>query len=156
MDNKTLYWFAGLLEGEGSFGCGPPSNPKAPYISIQMTDEDVISKVADILKVKYHPCRTTKSHHKPSFTVKKNGLGAVDWMLKLKPLMGKRRRAQIDKAIASCEVRPKRALNAEQQKEIRERMANGESYLVLVEEFGVNHRTIYNVRNERHAYANVA
>lgn len=43
------YWLAGLLEGEGSFLKGPPSAPRYPVLSLQMTDEDVVARVAAML-----------------------------------------------------------------------------------------------------------
>ncbi len=53
MDTNELYWLAGLLEGEGSFLNAPPSAPNKPRISIQMTDLEVIQKVARLLQVNY-------------------------------------------------------------------------------------------------------
>ena len=50
---RDLYWLAGLLEGEGSFMRGPPSRPNMPAIAIQMTDEDVIQRVAQLWAVCY-------------------------------------------------------------------------------------------------------
>jgi hypothetical protein len=42
-----LAWLAGLLEGEGSFMPGPPSNPRMPIICLAMNDEDVMARRAD-------------------------------------------------------------------------------------------------------------
>jgi hypothetical protein len=47
-DEFTLAWLAGLLEGEGSFSRGLPSNPTKPIISLHMVDEDVVARVAAI------------------------------------------------------------------------------------------------------------
>lgn len=46
ISNEDLHWLAGLLEGEGSFLKGPPSAPRHPVVALQMTDEDVVSRVA--------------------------------------------------------------------------------------------------------------
>lgn len=156
MKDTDLYWLAGLLEGEGSFVKGPPSNPKSPIISIQTTDEDVIARVAEIFGNKYHPTTKQKSHHKQSFSLNKKGLGAVDLMKQLYPHMGIRRKQQIDEAISSCSVRPKRSLTDEQALEIRRQIQKGENYLVLAKKYGVNRSTIFNVKNLVGAYANVA
>jgi hypothetical protein len=43
---SDLHWLAGLLEGEGSFLKGPPSAPRHPILALQMTDEDVVARVA--------------------------------------------------------------------------------------------------------------
>lgn len=48
IDNKTFYWLIGLLEGEGSFMKGPPSQPNSARIALAMTDLDVVEKVANI------------------------------------------------------------------------------------------------------------
>ena len=45
-ERDEFFWLVGLLEGEGSFMPAPPSEPTRPRISIQMTDEDVLSRVA--------------------------------------------------------------------------------------------------------------
>lgn len=156
MKDTDLHWLAGLLEGEGSFLKGPPSNPKSPLIAIQTTDEDVIARVAGYFGNKYHPAGKQKSHHKQSFSLHKKGLGAVKLMEELYPLMGERRQRQIDEAIASCSVKPKRALTDDQILEIRERIKNGDNYLILAKEYKVNRSTIFNVKNFVGAYANVA
>lgn len=101
MEGKYLYWLAGILEGEGSFLPGPPSNPNVPRISVMMTDEDVIGEIAGLFGRKYHKYVPSNSNHKPCFVVLLTGRKAIDLMTKLKPLMGKRRQAQIDRAIAS-------------------------------------------------------
>ncbi len=45
VDPLELHWLAGLLEGEGSFMVGPPSDPRRPAIAVQMTDEDVMRRI---------------------------------------------------------------------------------------------------------------
>ena len=44
-----------LLEGEGSFMPGPPSYSNSPIIAVQMTDEDVVVRVAQAFGVTYVP-----------------------------------------------------------------------------------------------------
>ena len=53
MTTKEKYWLAGLLEGEGSFMPGPPSRPNCPIIACEMSDKDVIDRVADLFGVTY-------------------------------------------------------------------------------------------------------
>jgi hypothetical protein len=43
-----LHWLAGLLEGEGSFMPGPPSNSRMPIIAVAMNDADVMSRLGRI------------------------------------------------------------------------------------------------------------
>lgn len=45
MKETDIAWLAGLLEGEGSFIV---QKVRAPYISVQMTDKDIIQRVADM------------------------------------------------------------------------------------------------------------
>lgn len=50
-------WLAGLLEGEGSFGLvecssGRGYHYRTPYVSIEMTDHDIIDRVSDLLNKK--------------------------------------------------------------------------------------------------------
>ena len=51
MDVRTKYWLSGLLEGEASF---ISQNEKYPAcISLQMTDEDIVEKLASLWDVSY-------------------------------------------------------------------------------------------------------
>lgn len=103
MEENEFYWLAGILEGEGSFLHGPPSNPTSPAICIQMTDEDIIAKVARLFNRKYHKVKSKRyieNNWKPPFVTKIAGREAVDLMIKLKPLMGIRRANQIDEVVS--------------------------------------------------------
>ena len=62
MDEKELYWLAGLLEGEGSFMRGAPSRPNTPMVSLSMTDEDVVARVGRMLGVSYYPDKTKRKN----------------------------------------------------------------------------------------------
>ncbi len=148
MDQLELVWLAGLLEGEGSFLAGPPSSPGNPGISIQMTDEDVISHVANLLGVKYHLQRARKSHWSDTYIVRLRGRPAVDLMLALKPYMGIRRNQQIDKAIDSHHV-VERLITDEQAVAIRNRFRTGESAVDLAEEFGISKWYVYAIHQGR-------
>lgn len=97
-----LAWLAGLLEGEGSFSKAPPSESNRPRISIQMTDEDVIKRVATIFGVAYiYPRRFTDDNWKQSFQVVLRGKKAIELMRRLRPHMGERRTKRIDEVISS-------------------------------------------------------
>jgi hypothetical protein len=52
-----VHCLAGLLEGEGSFMAGPPSNPRMPVISVHMTDEDVVARLGRIFARKVYVVR---------------------------------------------------------------------------------------------------
>ena len=49
IDEKTLYWLVGLLEGEGSVLAPSSSSPNKPGVAFTATDVDVISKVSELL-----------------------------------------------------------------------------------------------------------
>ncbi len=97
MQLTDLYWLAGLLEGEGSFMKGPPSKPNAPYISLQMTDEDVVARAANLFQVGYQRTKNRKPGlWKASYMVQFRGSRAASLMRDLRPLMGVRRKSQIE------------------------------------------------------------
>jgi len=143
-----LHWLAGLLEGEGSFIVGPPSARNQPRISISMTDEDVILRVAKLFGVAHvHGRRATgKAHWKPAFQVQLRGRRGVELMRELRPLMGERRREQIDRAVASYVETNRgsncRKLTENQVIEARKRRQKGETILRLAAEYGVARNTL--------------
>lgn len=99
-----LYWLAGWLEAEGSFSAPPPSDPRRPRISGQSRDRDVIERVARILTVSAVACKDPRAAERrwsPMYEVLKRGRGAVEIMGAIEPLMGTRRRAQIQRALGS-------------------------------------------------------
>jgi hypothetical protein len=150
IDELTLHWLAGLLEGEGSFCAGIPARPYSPLIIIKMTDEDTISKVASLFKVKYHlstPERYREKGWKSAYSVRITGKHAVQWMVLLRPLMGKRRQSQIDKAIACYQEDTRKVLSSLQMEELRQRALNGENVLKLATEYGISKSLAYYIRN---------
>jgi hypothetical protein len=150
IDDLTLHWLAGLLEGEGSFVPGTPSQPNHPRIHIKMTDEDVIAKVADIFGTRYAKSGTKRSiEHgwKQAYTAKISSRPAVKWMGLLRPLMGKRRQGQIDRAVASYEDKWFRALTDQQIEELRVRALNGESPFHLAKEYGISKTLAYYIKD---------
>lgn len=100
-------WLAGLLEGEGSFMRAPPSDPRRPIVALSMTDEDVVQRAARLM-ANGHYARSDRrpGKWKPTFRVFVKGAPAVELMRALRPLMGTRRQAQIDAALASFRSSP--------------------------------------------------
>jgi hypothetical protein len=80
---------------------GPPSNPNGASVAVHMTDEDVIQRIAAMFGVGYTKPKSRKVHWKQTYRCWVRGARAVEWMIKLRPLMGRRRQGQIDRAIAS-------------------------------------------------------
>lgn len=102
MEDRDLYWLAGLLEGEGSFLKGPPSAPNNLRIALAMTDKDVVERVRDLFGVQVlHTRQPKEAHWKVSYQTLISGIKAMTLMLKLQPLMGERRQQQIQAALES-------------------------------------------------------
>ena len=162
MDESDLHWLAGLLEGEGSFLKPPPSNGNRIRISIQMTDVDVIERVCSLWGTKYYVSKPQKAHHKPGYVT---GLGyapAAEMMRRLRPLMGERRRQQIDAALALYDPdralesrKARRKLSRRQVIEARARYQNGESGRALADEYSVFYTGFYAMLR-RETYKDIA
>jgi hypothetical protein len=146
IDEKNLRWLAGLLEGEGTFLAGPPSAPRSPAIQFWMTDRDVVERAASMLEAGVMKVRPRKKHWKMTYAVRVRGPRAVVWMKRLRPLMGERRRAQIDRAIASYAPDPRRVMNDSAATEALRRLADGESVKEVAERFGTSIWSIYDLR----------
>lgn len=106
MNNITdieLGWLAGILEGEGSFvlGTTPKGYPRYE-VTVSMTDEDVINELLRITGMGriYGPYKKKKVQWKPSWkwSVVKEA-DVKDLCLRVKPLMYRRRRLQINRLL---------------------------------------------------------
>lgn len=106
-----MYWLAGLLEGEGSFLKGPPSSPGQPIVQLPMTDQDVVERAARLFDRAVTPWdRSSERPRKRVFITAIKGAAAVRVMRALYPVMGVRRRTQIDLALDVTPVTKLRAL----------------------------------------------
>jgi hypothetical protein len=101
IDASDLAWLAGLLEGEGSFIAGPPSAPRSPAVQVSMVDGDVVERAAALLGVSVTVVPSRREGWRTAYCARIRGARAVLWMKRLRPLMGVRRQAQIDRAAAS-------------------------------------------------------
>src|SRR2546428_4077125 len=95
----TLFWLAGILEGEGSFLAGPPSSPNSPAVRLPMTDVDVVERVAAIFERAVIATRARKAHHTPVYVTTIKGAGAARMMTALTPLLSQRRKRQVEHAL---------------------------------------------------------
>jgi transposase-like protein len=149
----ALHWLAGLLEGEGSFMKGLPSDPGRPVVQVQMTDEDVIARVACLIGRKPYAHRTSGRPEawKPVFSARTTGRPAVELMTRLRPLMGERRQGQIDLALASAFTKPhgKQKVAAAQVDEIVRRFRSGESAEALALEYGISKWSVWSYHEGR-------
>lgn len=104
--DSDLYWLAGLLEGEGYFGMIPNNvggkTYRYPRIGVTMTDEDVVSRVAELWQIRLQVIDPRKDGRSKllQYRAHISGSRAVLWMEKLKPLMGNRRQRQIEETLA--------------------------------------------------------
>ncbi|MBA7675141.1 hypothetical protein ES703_83370 [subsurface metagenome] len=156
MNQLELYWLAGMLEGEGSFIAGPPSDPNQPRISFCTTDRDVVEKVASLFRVKYIrswiPKRGQRGYgkYKTSLAVCIKGRPAVILMNELKPLMGERRRKQIEKAINSYDPfyinKARSKLNEVQVRKIYRRASDGEEHKNIAKDFQIDRSTVSGIK----------
>lgn len=148
MKKSDFFWLVGLLEGEGSFLKGPPSQPTTPQIAVMSTDQDVIERIANLFGTSCYKVVRRKDHWKEAFRTSLRGKPAVDLMLKLKPYMSIRRQQQITRAAACYVDRKTRKLTDDQVTEIR-RLVNEEkkNKLQVAEQFGVSQRLIYGIVN---------
>lgn len=107
MSLVELHWLAGWLEGEGSFGRPPPSDPRRVRVIAKTRDYDVARKAGRLLGVSpqfAHDARERRLGWSPTWRVLKRGDGAARLMRALYPVMGCRRQAQIDTALAAVDL----------------------------------------------------
>ena len=146
MEDKDLYWLAGLLEGEGSFSKGPPSQPNTPSISCQMTDEDIIKRLASLVDIGYCECKPQKEHHKVSYKVNLRGAKAVKLMMLISDLMGERRKLQIKAALKGYDPQKKAKIKDNDLEIIFERMKY-ERAEDIAKDYGVTKWAIYRLKD---------
>lgn len=94
---KDIYWIAGLLEGEG---CFDGLNQTSPRVRLSMTDLDVMIKAAEILGA-YNITKNTRITPigRTVYYLSLHGRNALEWMRRIYPLMGKRRKNKIDECL---------------------------------------------------------
>jgi biotin operon repressor len=125
-------WMAGVLEGEGCFHRVQSSRvlratgerPWAPVVTVQMTDEDVIRRLADVMRCNPDRVKQVKARvgHKDTWRFTLTGWPAIEVMDACYPWLGARRRARIDELKSAFLARdPGRGPNGRfTQKRIRE------------------------------------
>ena len=112
MDDSDLYWLAGLLEGEGSFVHGPPSSPTVPVLRVEMTDLDIVERVASCFERTLQRHRARDERHKQSYSTSIKGASAAQFMRLLRPALSARRQKQIDTALTGVPERSVRWLRS--------------------------------------------
>jgi hypothetical protein len=153
IEASDLAWLAGLLEGEGSFIAGPPSAPRSPAVQVSMVDGDVVERAAALLGVSVTVVPSRREGWRTAYCARIRGARAVLWMKRLRPLMGVRRQAQIDRAAASYAPDPRRQLSEQRAREALACLARGDSVRQVAERLGTSIWCIYDLRLGRtHAH----
>src|SRR5688572_1418342 len=92
-------WLAGLLEGEGSFYLNKNHVNgmvyRYPVIVVNMTDRDVIERVASLFGTGVYDLPSYQEGRQPAFRTQITGKRAAALMVDLFPYMGRRRAARI-------------------------------------------------------------
>jgi hypothetical protein len=108
--DAEIAWFAGLLEGEGYFGMAPNRTrgrtERYPSIVIAMCDQDVVERCARLLGTRASHLKSRQEHHKPTYRCLIRGTGAIEWMLRIYPYMGRRRQAKIREIVEEWRTVP--------------------------------------------------
>ena len=153
-EDYTIDWLAGVLEAEGSFMRGPPSELNSTRISIQMSDKDTIDKISLLWGVTV-TAYTPKGQNKLGGSFKEiymcvlRGAKARNWMETLNPYMGIRRQEQITTALNSYNSNAKeeyysksRKISDESLQDVFDKLSSGLSYQAVAEEYGVTRNVI--------------
>lgn len=97
---SELGWLAGLLEGEGCFSLNTSNNRKYVRFVIASVDKDVLDRVSQLIgRTSVNKMKKYKPHHKDTWRLTVSGELAAAWMEAVLPLMGVRRRQQIEHAL---------------------------------------------------------
>jgi hypothetical protein len=152
MDDKTLFWLAGLFEGEAHFGRGTPSQPRHPRVALVMKDKDVIARVANLFDHSYTPENPRKDHWSTTYKFTLRGTPAAQLMKQIYPIMGERRRGQIDRALENYVYDPnanttQAKITEAQVRAIKKRLATGETAKSIAQHFPISHYAIWDIRS---------
>lgn len=112
INELDFHWLVGVLEGEGTFLSGPPSQPASPAVRVTMTDRDVVERVGRIIERAVLTLRPRELHHKTPYMTTIKGSPAAQLMLAARPFLGSARQTQLDGAIASWRRNGRRPLRA--------------------------------------------
>ena len=101
VDDQDFYWLIGLLEGEGTFIAASPSGRGIPVVRIEMTDRDIVERVGALLERAVIRVRKRRAHYKTPYVTTIKGAPALSLMRAIYPMMGKLRKVNIERSIAS-------------------------------------------------------
>jgi hypothetical protein len=92
-DSHTFFWLVGLLEGEGYFGY----TGGRPRIEVEMKDEQVIARIAALLRRSYsrRDRRDNRTDVSVTYRMAVSGRVALQLMKRMQPYMSPRRQRTI-------------------------------------------------------------
>ena len=99
-------WLAGIIEGEGYIAF---KKQRYPGVVVQMTDEDVILRLAEFSGAGHvsGPLQEKLPHHKPTWRWEvTDSTDAVALLRRIRPWLGTRRGARVDDVLARFEANP--------------------------------------------------
>lgn len=106
LDEITIAWCAGLFEGEGSI------DAERQYITIKMTDYDIVQRIAKVWQVDvYEMPRNSKSiekNYKIQYRAVLRGITAAYFLRRIMPYLGKRRASKANEFLSICEFQYRR------------------------------------------------
>jgi hypothetical protein len=111
-----------------------------------MTDEDVVMRVAQILGVTANTSAPRRTRWKATHAVRVRGAKAVAWMVALYPLLGARRRAQVERAVASYSCFSNQRLDDDAARDALNLLAGTLTVKEVAKRFGVSVWCIYDLR----------
>jgi hypothetical protein len=117
-----------------------------PTLAMQMVDEDVMQRAAALLGRKVTRVRPRQVHWQVSYMLRVTGGRAVAWMHVLRPLLGRRRQVQLDRALACYDPRSSSLLDEAQVVEALQALAAGAKVREVAERFGTSIWCIYDLR----------
>lgn len=108
MTPTELGWLAGLIEGEGCVVV----TKHALRLSIEMTDLDVLQKAASLIgptcRLSKRTVKLLNPKHKDRYILHLCGPRLPEILQMIYPLMGQRRKAKIDEALAKWKTRKRK------------------------------------------------
>lgn len=153
MSKENKYWIAGLLEGEGAFMTGPPRDPNQITIDIHMIDKDIMERVAEIFGTSVYK-RPKRENRQQIYRVQIYCSRAISLMKAIYPIMGERRKSQIEKVFKAWDPwKHKKAnskLNDEKAKEVFHLTQNtNKSYEEIAKSFPVSDKTVKKIAQRK-------
>lgn len=150
INHDDTLWLAGLLEGEGTFY--KDTNQNTCLLSIEMTDRDIIERVANILNSNVISIKSRKKKHKDTYRVRIKGYVAINIMKKIFHLMGKRRKEQIITAIEYWNNNHSSRmyiLNEEKVIKIKTMLKNKVPNALIAKEFNIKPSAVCSIKSGR-------